>query len=228
MARVADYDPPSRGVGRPRRLTLERLLDTAIEMGLADLGMKELAARLGVGIATVYRYVENREALVRLAAGRQVTRATPADVGQDWQAIVHDYAASLFGSVGREPALVIGFLEARWGIAVELEFVDGFLGALAARGVPPAEAMGLYRAMAKIMLGAAVATAHFTALAARGTGQARELRGALASWDTDELPYLRAAADDYADEVAASDWRAPLDAVLRDAAARFARTGVIR
>jgi AcrR family transcriptional regulator len=225
---VVDDDPPSRGVGRPRRLTLERLLDTAIEMGLADLSMKELAVRLGVGIATLYRYVESRDALIRLAAGRQASRAAPADTGQDWQAIVRDYAASLFNSVGQEPALVVGFLEARWGIAVELEFVDGFLGALAARGLRGPEAMQLYRAMAKIVLGAAVASAHFAALAARGTRQVRELTGALAAWHPDELPHLRAAATDYADEAAASDWRAPLDAVLRDAAARFAADATIR
>ncbi|SFR91111.1 TetR/AcrR family transcriptional regulator [Sphingomonas jatrophae] len=229
---MADHDPvaasPARGVGRPRRLTLERLLDTAIAMGLAEISMKELAARLGVGIATLYRYVESRDALIRLAAGRQAARAAPADTGQDWAALVRDYAAALFSSLGQEPALVVGFLEARWGIAVELEFVDGFLGAMAARGVPGPQAMSLYRAMAKIVLGAAVASGHFAALAARGTGQARELGASLDAFDEDELPHLRAAAADYADEEAASDWRAPLDAVLRDAAIRFAGLPEIR
>jgi AcrR family transcriptional regulator len=225
---MADQEPPSRTVGRPRRLRLEDLLDTAIGMGLATLSMKELAARLGVGIATIYRYVESRDALIRLAAGRQAARAMPADTGQDWPALVRDYAAALFSSLGEEPALVVGFLEARWGIAVELEFVDGFLGAMATRGISAPQAMALYRAMAKIVLGAAVASGHFAALAARRTSQARELTAALAAWDTDELPHLRAAAGEYADEAAASDWREPLDAVLRDAAASFAGAGQIR
>ncbi|MGF7151273.1 AcrR family transcriptional regulator [Sphingomonas zeicaulis] len=211
---TGDRAPSSRSVGRPRRLTLDRLLDTAIDMGLAELNMKDLAARLGVGIATVYRYVESREALIRLAAGRRAIRSAPADVGQPWQEIVRDYAASLFSSVGQEPALVIGFIEARWGIAVELEFVDGFLGALAARGFDRDEAMALYRAVTKIVLGAAVAAHHFAALAARDTSQARELAAALAAWDEDELPHLRAAADAYADEAAAVDWRPALETVL--------------
>jgi AcrR family transcriptional regulator len=213
---------PARAVGRPRRLTLDRLLDTAIELGLADLNMKDLAARLDVGIATLYRYVENRDELIRLAAGRQAIRATPADVGQPWQDLVRDYAASLFSSVGQEPALLIGFLEARWGTAVELEFADGFLGALAARGFAPSEAMWLYRSMGKIVLGAAVAAGHFAALAARGTSQARELSTALDAWEADELAYLREASADYADEAAAVDWRALLDVVLRATEARRA------
>lgn len=210
-------------MGRPRRLTLDRLLDTALDMGLAELNMKDLATRLGVGIATLYRYVDNREALIRLAAGRRARRAAPVDTGQSWQDITCQYAESLFSSVGRDATLVTEFLEARWGIAVELEFVDNFLGALTMRGFRPADAMRLYRAMAKIVLGAAVAAGHFSALAMRGTNQARELASALATWDADELPHLRAMAEDYADEAAADDWREPLHAVMRDMEKMLAR-----
>lgn len=201
-------------------------------MGLADLSMKDLATRLGVGIATLYRYVDNREALIRLAAGRRARRSAPDDIGQSWQEITCQYAESLFSSIGRDPALLIEFLEARWGIAVELEFVDSFVGALTERGFHPAEAMRLYRAMAKVVIGAAVAAGHFGALAARGTNQARELATALATWDADELPHLRASAEDYADEAAADDWREPLQAILRDTerarATTFAGNRVIR
>jgi AcrR family transcriptional regulator len=210
--------PPARPAGRPRRLTLDRLLDTAIEMGLPDLNMKELAANLGVGIATLYRYVDNREALIRLAVGRQAIRALPIDRGQPWRELVMDHATSLFSSVGQQPSLVIEFVEARWGIEVELESVDGFLGALKARGFTAREAMDLYRAMAKIVLGAAVAAGHFAALATRGTNQARELKSALESWDEEELPHLRAAADDYADEAAAAAWKPILEAVMEQMA----------
>ncbi|MES2497942.1 MAG: TetR/AcrR family transcriptional regulator [Pseudomonadota bacterium] len=204
----------ARQAGRPRRLTLDRLLDTAIEMGLADLNMKDLAAHLGVGIATLYRYVENRDALIRIAVGRQAARSAPVDSGQPWREIVLDYAAALFSTVGQQPSLIIEFVEARWGIAVELEFVDSFLGALQARGFSAAEGLAVYRAMAKVVLGAAVASGHFAALAARGTNQARELGQALGSFEPDELPHLRAAAEDYADEAAASAWRPILEAVL--------------
>ena len=80
--------------------------------------------------------------------------------------------------------------------------------------------MALYRAMTKILLGAAVAAAHFAALAARGTSQTRELDAALGAWDADELPHLRAAAADYADEAAATDWRPALDAMIGEAERR--------
>jgi AcrR family transcriptional regulator len=213
---IAPPDPLPRTVGRPRRLTLDQLLDAAIEGGLHDLNMKELAGRLGVGIATLYRYVENREALIRLAAGRQADRHVPRDEGQAWDDLVRDYAAALFSSTSTNPQLLTGFIEGQWGVAIEIEFIDRFLGSMQKRGLSAAAATDLYRQMAQVVLGAAVAASHFSSLAARGTGQARELAIVLGEWEADEVPHLRAAAGDYADEAAACDWRPALDAILRD------------
>ena len=59
---------PRRG---PRqRLTLDQVVDTAIELadesGLAAVSMRELAKRLGIGAMTLYTYVANRNDLVVL------------------------------------------------------------------------------------------------------------------------------------------------------------------
>ncbi len=209
---------PPRLVGRPRRLTLERLLDAAIECGLTDLNMKELAARLGVGIATVYRYVENRDTLVRLATGRQASRLVPPDEGQGWADLARAYAEAMFSSLGSNAHLVIGFIEAQWGIAVELEFVDSYLEAMTARGFAIDDAMELYRKLGQVVIGAAAVTGHFGALASRGTDQRRELGRALGDWEADELPHLRAAAEAYANQAPACAIGPAIDAILRDTA----------
>lgn len=219
VAADAPPEPAGNGarmVGRPRRLTLDQLLDAAIEAGLNDLNMKELAARLGVGIATLYRYVENRETLIRLATGRQASRQVPPDTGQDWAVLTRAYATTLFSSLGQNPHLLIGFVEGQWGVAVELEFVDAFLGAMTARGFTSDEALHLYRMMGQVVVGAAAAAGHFAALSARGEDQRRELSRALAEWEPDELPHLRAVADRYIDERAACDFLPALEAMLRD------------
>jgi TetR/AcrR family tetracycline transcriptional repressor len=58
---------PSR-VGRPRRLSTDEIVTTAIELadeeGLEGLSMPKLARRLGVGTMTLYGYVENKEDLL--------------------------------------------------------------------------------------------------------------------------------------------------------------------
>jgi AcrR family transcriptional regulator len=216
---------PSRVVGRPRRLTLDGLLDAAIEGGLADLNMKELAGRLGVGIATLYRYVENRDTLVRLATGRQAGRRAPPDAGQDWADLARAFADTLFASLGGNAQLVIGFIEAQWGIAVEMEFVDAFLGAMTVRGFDDEEAMYLYRQIGQVCIGAAAVKGHFSALASRDTDQGQELDRALLAWESDELPNLRAAAQAYSDQVAPCDIGPAIDAILRDTARRRGEIG---
>lgn len=222
LVNATAHDSVARLVGRPRRLTLERLLDAAIEGGLQDLNMKELAARLGVGIATLYRYVENRETLIRLATGRQASRHVPPDEGQAWEVLARDYADALLDGLGTNPHLVTGFIEAQWGIAVELEFVDAFLGAMTARGFAPADALILYRQIGHIAIGAAAVKGHFAALAARGVDQRQELTKALGNWDEDELLHLRAASEDYADQQAAGDFGPLLDAVIREFGRKYA------
>jgi AcrR family transcriptional regulator len=215
---------PLRVVGRPRRLTLDRLLDAAIEGGLSDLNMKDLAARLGVGIATLYRYVENRDTLVRLATGRQAGRHAPPDTGQHWAQLARSFADALFVSLGGNAQLVIGFIEAQWGIAVEMEFVDAFLGAMTARGFEEEEAMRLYRQIGQVVIGAAAVGGHFAALSNRDTDQGRELKRALNAWDPDELPHLRRAAHAYSDEMASCDIGPAIDAILNDTARRRGET----
>ena len=222
MSRPAPASAP-RLVGRPRRLTLDGLLDAAIEMGLADLNMKDLAVRLGVGIATLYRYVANRDELIRLASGRQAYRRKPIDTGQPLAEIVTDYAASLYSSIGSNPHLVIGFIEARLGIAAEIEFLDSYLAALRERGYTMVQAMELYRALGMVVLGAAAARAHFNALDAQGTDQATELDRAFAVWEPDELPDLRNAAEYYADADAICDWRSVLDRLIIDFEQRYGK-----
>lgn len=209
---------PLRVVGRPRRLTLDTLLDAAIEGGLADLNMKELAGRLGVGIATLYRYVENRDTLVRLATGRQAGRHAPPDTGQHWTELTRAFADAMFVSLGGNAQLVIGFIEAQWGIAVEMEFVDAFLGAMTKRGFEDEEAMRLYRQVGQVVIGAAAVGGHFAALSNRDTDQGRELKRALKAWEPDELPHLRRAARDYSNQIAPCDIGPSIDAILNETA----------
>ena len=58
----------AKTAGRPRRLTTEQVLETAIAIGLEGLTMSAVARRLGVSITVLYGYVSSREELVRLAA----------------------------------------------------------------------------------------------------------------------------------------------------------------
>jgi AcrR family transcriptional regulator len=208
----------TRGVGRPRSLTIEQVLDAANEIGLAEVSMKRLSTQLGVGIATLYRYVENRDELIRLASARSAHREAPTDTGQPWPEIMLGYAESLYSSLGGNPQLIVTHMEGGLGTEVEVEFLDSFLNALMRRGFAAEQALELFHAMGWIVMGAAVARAYVTSLHSAGKTLERSLRQALAQREPQELPAIRASAALYGKENARSDWRAALTHLIRSVA----------
>src|SRR4030095_12401343 len=67
------WRPPSARPGRPRseraeRAIIEATLDLLAEVGIAALSIEQVAARAGVGKATIYRRWPNKEALIIDAA----------------------------------------------------------------------------------------------------------------------------------------------------------------
>ena len=54
--------------GRPRLLSHEEILESAVDLGLEGLTMKRLASHLNVGTATLYQYFDSRKSLMRAAA----------------------------------------------------------------------------------------------------------------------------------------------------------------
>lgn len=94
--RAAEWQ--GKTAGRPRRLTTEQLLETAIAIGLEGLTMSAVARRLGVSITVLYGYVSSREELVRLAASYALEQHQyPEDDGQHWSVYVAQYAVVLEG-----------------------------------------------------------------------------------------------------------------------------------
>jgi AcrR family transcriptional regulator len=207
-----------RSVGRPRSLTIEQLLDAAIEIGLADVSMKRLSAHLGVGIATLYRYVANRDELIRLASARGAHREAPVDTGQPWPEILVGYAESLYSSLAGNAQLIITHMEAGIGTEVEVEFLDSFIAALTRRGFTPREALDLFHAVGWLVMGAAVARTYVNSLQASGLSLERSLRQTLGQREPGELPALRAVAQAYGDAEARTDWRSALQHLVRSIA----------
>jgi AcrR family transcriptional regulator len=209
---------PTRGVGRPRRLTLDALLDAAAELGEDAVTMKRLSEHLGVGVATLYRYVPDRDALLRLLAGRRSYRKPPRDEGQGWQHLVLGYADSIHSSLTSQPGLLRAYLDGTLTAELEAEFVDSFLAALVGHGFTPEAALQLYRDMALIVTGASVVEVHRAALQARGESFAQHVQAALRQHDSEELPLLRQVHHRYADDRARGDWQRTLRRVLGDVA----------
>ena len=99
-----------RTVGRPRRLTLEAIVDAACEVGIAKLEMSLVAEKLNTGVATLYGYVRGREHLLELVAQRLVGQALIKDEGQSWQEILREHATITYRLFQSLPQLITNLM----------------------------------------------------------------------------------------------------------------------
>ena len=208
-------------VGRPPRVHAQDIIAAAIDIGLEKVTLKQVADRLDVGIATLYRHVRNRDELVRLAAFRvALTRRLarrPAAVAEHWSEIAIGYAETLFESFVTEPQLVYELMKGRLGPDVEIDFLEQFLKALEPHGFSAEQGVRLHHAIAMMAIGAAVGANSVTACLASGAPQDVAMRRALAEREPEELPRVRSALQVYLD-TAPEQWVLALRDLLVDIA----------
>ncbi|MFA5941046.1 MAG: helix-turn-helix domain-containing protein [Sinimarinibacterium sp.] len=188
-------------VGRPPRVNAQAIIEAAIQIGLDGVTLKQVADRLGVAVATLYRHVRNRDELVRLAAFRvALTRRLPAPDSSNamhWSQIATGYAESLFESFTREPQLIHELVRGRLGPDVEIDFVEQFMAALKPHGFSAAECIRLHHGIAMLAIGAAAGALAVMAGHANGQPMAVAMRRALDERDPADLPLLRASLGEY-------------------------------
>lgn len=96
--------------GRPARLSREEIVAAALDGGVEDLTMRELAGRLGVSHSALYRWVASLDELFDLIGEQIVARVVPADqptarTWRDWLArlawAMHDQFLAVPGYAAR-------------------------------------------------------------------------------------------------------------------------------
>jgi AcrR family transcriptional regulator len=180
--------------GRPRRLTLDAILDAANDIG-PDLDMKAIADALGVGVGTLYGYVDGRDDLVKLVAGRHARYEPVRDTGQPWQEAVLSLTDTIFRSYVTNPSLVTHIMNCDVGPAAEVRHLDAFLAILLDRGFSPADSIALYGEVIVIAVGAAVLTSNMQAAGGKRGSFATSLRFLLDRRGEHELGALRRCAE---------------------------------
>jgi AcrR family transcriptional regulator len=93
--------------GRPARLSRELIVTAALQGDLANLTMRELAARLGVSHSALYRWVADRDELFDLISDVMVERILPTSepTPTDWR----DWLAALAWAMHDEFLAVPGY-----------------------------------------------------------------------------------------------------------------------
>jgi AcrR family transcriptional regulator len=147
---------PRSRVGRPRRVQMQAVIDAAIEIGLDQVTLKQVAERIGVAPATLYMHVRNRDELVRLATFQlMLSRRMPSAEVAHWSALAALYAEALYEAFLAQPLLLHELLRGRLGPHAEVDILEQFLAAMNRLGLDDAEGVRLFHAIGMVVIGAA-------------------------------------------------------------------------
>ncbi|HZP10863.1 MAG TPA: helix-turn-helix domain-containing protein [Nevskiaceae bacterium] len=219
-ASAAKVRQTSARVGRPPRVSVAAIIEAAREIGLERVTLKEIADKLGVALATLYRHVKNRDELVRLAAFEAaLERRLPDSTHAHWTELATRYAETLFESFVAEPQMIAELLKGRIGPHAEVDVLEQFLTEIAKHGFSEEEGVRLFHAIGTLTIGAAAGAIGWNASRSAGTPWTDSLRRTLAERDADELPRVRRVLPRGID-TNPHQWRPALDALLAGIAAQ--------
>ena len=175
---------------------LEAALKLAQEVGLANLNIPSLAARLDVGVTSIYWHVPNRDELIRLMAVRAIERLDgllPSPDGwepADWQSYLREYFTRQRGIFASDDLLtdltVMRVMKyAPKTLSMGYLSIERLLRYLIAAGFTPVDGWNLYSALSLYTQGCAVVERR-----SRVTGFPRDPASQIQSLDVEKTPII--------------------------------------
>lgn len=194
---------PSRGRGRPAKLSREAILSAALALldreGADALTMRRVAGQLGVEAMSLYRHVADRAALLEGLADRLAAEIEPRDGTGDWADALRGFAGDLRAIARRHPA-AFALVGAQTLTAPSmLGPIEDVLAGLRRGGFTPARAIFAYRLVATYARGYALAEI---------TGFALDVR------PEEPFPVIRSLSRRIASEPSEANFRAGLETIL--------------
>lgn len=95
-----------RGVGRPRQVSIDQIMDMVMQIGLENLTLQALASALNITPSALYRHVKSKGDLESRFVDRVTTIYPVADyTGESWHEWVRKFALSLYDMYQSVPGL---------------------------------------------------------------------------------------------------------------------------
>lgn len=160
----------NKNVGRPRRTTLEQVIEAAGQVGP---DMAKVAEHLGIGLATLYTYVQGRDHLIKLVAGAMTGRCVVRDRGQSWQEAVREHADNMYQVYREWPQLIVQHVYGLVGNPAESDIAEALFQLLLDRGLTPEDAVMLAAEVMHIVIGGAAVAAGYEQLCTDNGGKAQ-------------------------------------------------------
>jgi AcrR family transcriptional regulator len=143
--------------GRPRLLSHEEILESAVELGLEGLTMKRLANQLNVGTATLYQYFDSRKSLMRAAAVYSLSDLPlPVDTGQHWSKLSTEYVSVIQDLLAENPSFIHSYQHTDYGFEVQFQLIEKFLSSMSKRYFTPKKGMELFNIIGMVAFAGAI------------------------------------------------------------------------
>lgn len=187
-------------------LSRDQVIAAATRMAPGDLTMTRLAEELGVSTGTLYKYVADRDELLRLViAERMRNLPIPTDTGQHWALYVREYASRLIALLSSDNAALAQVLGLESTLEPELRLTEAFYAALVARGFELEAAVEVHTQISMIAIGAAVGVSRDRMAQAAAGSVTAALERVLATLDAADLPLIRKAIPAFAERAQHAD-----------------------
>jgi TetR/AcrR family transcriptional regulator, tetracycline repressor protein len=207
-----------RSQAQPSGLSRERILEVALELAAAEgvdaLSMRRLAQELDVWPMSVYRYFQDKDALLDAMAADLIQQLPEPEPSGDWRERMHGLLGEAARSLADAPGLATRLPRAFLAEGA-LRLPETGIAILLDAGFDPAAAASAWRALWSYTFG----------FATFGVESARAVRAAVAGLHEDEYPALAEAGGALAEALASRDeFAAGLDRLLDGLEARAAST----
>lgn len=169
MQKLKNQVPNS--VGRPRSISRQKIIDAALRLGSDKITMKQVADELGVGIATLYKYVANRDELQQLVVDQLLTNLDlPKRDGHHRKEYIRSFYQSLRQAMIRQPKVISQLMEGGFGVETSQRLKSGFTREILHVGMSSENAEQIYVAVCQASIGAAVTELELEAQIQRRAG----------------------------------------------------------
>lgn len=131
---------PGRRTGPKPGFSYEDVVTAALEIGIRDFTLAEVAKRLGVGAPALYRTIESRDDLLRGCLKRLAQENDFIVPDGSWADVLHYQGYWLWDLTERHPGLAETFLTVTWAHHYFAHYVRRCADALVERGLSPDDA----------------------------------------------------------------------------------------
>lgn len=174
-----------RKPGRPRGLTVDAIIQAALDDGVAEFSMPSVARRLGVAHSGLYRYVEDREDLLMQALDRAAESTAWPAADLPWKDLLSAIGDTIWEMCQLYPGLDRATLAAaRSPHAVETR-VESYTESLQRQGFAAEDAAVAVEFVITLALTASVEMRRLADLEAKGADGPSE--PVLKAYDTEEV-----------------------------------------